>query len=82
MNIAGKTNDGVIFESVIFREDLVEVSFTEEHDRGEGIALIKTVLVDAKRKVPTETDQLLLALQMFVDAARVALRSPPDEVPA
>lgn len=73
-------NTGLAFESVLFRDRYVEVSFTEERDRGNGIARVQTMVVDPT-KLPSEYGDLIDSLVAFVDAASVALRNPPERIP-
>ena len=70
---------GLVFESLMFRDNLVEVSFTEEGDRGDGVARIQTLIIDG-RKVRDEHEELMDALGSFVDAALVVLRNPPERL--
>lgn len=73
---------GIIFESVLFRDQFVEVSFTEPHDRGDGVARIQTVVVDGPGKVGREHQDLMQALTAFVDASIVVLANPPASIPS
>lgn len=72
---------GLVFDSIIWRgEFMVEVSFTEERDRGDGVCLVRTYVVD-RRKVPELYQQLVEALVEFTDEVAVILRNPPEKVP-
>jgi hypothetical protein len=77
----GDRRTGVVFESLIFRGEFVEVSFTEEAERGDQIAMVKTMAVNAQRHIPVQLAELIEALMEFVDAAQVALRNPPNTIP-
>lgn len=80
MSAAIDPQTGVVFESVMFRNQFIEVSFTEEADRGDGVARVQTIVVDAARRIPAEHQAFIAALTDLVDAAGVALRNPPDEL--
>lgn len=71
---------GTLFESIMFRGDVLEISYTESHDRGEGVAMVRTLIVEAPRKVPQEYADFMDALQALVDAGQLALRNPPERL--
>ena len=71
---------GIAYESILFPDRHVEISFTEEPDRGEGIARIQTLIIDGPARVPNEWAAMIAALTALVDAGRVALRNPPDTI--
>lgn len=70
------------FESVLFPENHGEFSYTEPIDRGQGLTRMQTMIIDAPTRVPEEWAALMEALVNLVDAARVALRDPPEVVPS
>jgi hypothetical protein len=71
---------GLIFDSMIWRGDyMVEISFTEERDRGDGICKVSTLVVD-RRKLEDHYRLLIEALVEFVDEGQVILRNPPEMV--
>lgn len=73
-------NSGLIFDSMIFRGDfMIEISYTEERDRGDGICKVTTLVVD-RRKLDDHYRQLIEALVEFVDQGSVILRNPPELV--
>lgn len=59
---------------------MVEISFTEESDRGENIALVKTLVID-RRKSPAYYREFVQALVDFVNEGLVILRDPPETIP-
>jgi hypothetical protein len=72
-------NTGVMFESVLFRMDCIEVSWTEERDRGDQNLLVRTRIVNGARLIPDEYNALIEAIGRFVDAAEVAQRLAVQE---
>lgn len=71
---------GIIPESVIFREGLTELSFTEPHHRNNGIVNVQTLVADPARKTPDEWTRFMIALVDLIEALQLALRNPPDEI--
>lgn len=71
---------GIIFDSMIWRGDyMVEVSYTEERNRGDGICQVTTLVID-RRKLEEQYRQLIEALVDFVDEGSVILRNPPETI--
>jgi hypothetical protein len=71
---------GLSFETVVFHDRYTQVSYTEERDRGEGVAMVRTVIIDGPEKIPVEHQELIEALTAYVDAAQVALRNPAPKI--
>lgn len=70
---------GVLFEQVLFQEgDLLNITYTEKHERGDGVAVVRTVVVDGQRTVPVQYAEFMDALQALVDESLRALRNPPE----
>jgi hypothetical protein len=71
---------GLIFDSMIWRGDfMVEISYTEERDRGDGVCKVTTLVID-RRKLDEHYRQLIESLVDFVDQGEVILRNPPDSI--
>jgi hypothetical protein len=71
---------GLIFDSMIWRGDyMVEISYTEERDRGDGVCKVTTLVID-RRKLEEHYQQLIESLIEFVDQGEVILRNPPDMI--
>jgi hypothetical protein len=71
---------GLIFDSIIWRGDfMIEISFTEERDRGDGVCKVTTLVID-RRKLDDHYRQLIEALVEFVDEGQVVLRNPPETI--
>jgi hypothetical protein len=71
---------GLIFDSMIWRGDyMVEISYTEERDRGDGVCKVTTLVID-RRKLDELYQQLIEALVEFVDQGEVVLRNPPETI--
>lgn len=73
-------DSGMVFESIIFRSGLLEVSFTEPHNRNNGIILMQTAVWDPPTKTPEEYEDFMISLVALVEAAQLSLRNPPDEI--
>lgn len=52
---------------------MIEVSFTEERDRGDGVALVRTVVCD-RSLIKQYHDDLVVSLTDLVEQAQVVLR--------
>jgi hypothetical protein len=77
---ADDQRSGLIFDSVIWRgEHMVEISFTEERDRGDGVCKVSTLVIDW-RKLEGQYRQLIDVLVDFVDEGQVILRNPPERI--
>jgi hypothetical protein len=71
---------GIIFDSMIWRGDfMVEISFTEDRDRADGVCKVTTLVID-RRKLDEHYRQLIEALVEFVDEGQVILRNPPEVI--
>lgn len=72
---------GMAMESVIFRAGLLEVSFTEEHHRNNGIINVQTLVWDPRHPATAEKyDRFMADLVDLIETAQIALRNPPDEI--
>lgn len=72
---------GMAIESVIFPDKHGEFSYTEEADRGDGLVRIQTMIIDGPNRCPEEWDAMVYAIVTLIDAARLALRDPPQQIP-
>jgi hypothetical protein len=75
-----ETESGMSFESIMFRGPVTEISFSEPHDRSEGVVQIRTMVADGARVCPVEHTVFMVALVEFVEALQLALRSPPEDL--
>lgn len=73
---------GIIYDSLIWRGNrMIELSYTEEHDRGENACLVTTLVIDS-RKVEVEYQELLDALGGLVESGSIVVRNPPKSIPS
>ena len=78
--MADDARTGIIFDSVIWRGDhMVEISYTEERDRGDGACLVRTLVID-RRKLPEHDKGLIDTLIEFIDEGEVIVRNPPERL--
>jgi hypothetical protein len=71
---------GIVFDSIVWRGDyMVEISYTEERNRGDGVCQVTTLVID-RRKIEDHYRDFIEALVEFVDQGEVVLRNPPERV--
>jgi len=66
---------------VSFGGDGLEVGYIEDRDRGENIAMFRTLMVPSTL-VEEELAEVLVLLQEIVDRAVNELNKVPDQIPA
>lgn len=72
---------GRIYDSIVWRGDhMIEVSYTEEHNRGPGCCIVSTLVIPHS-KVPEQYQEFLEALTTLVDDGCVVVRDPPGVIP-
>lgn len=73
---------GIIYDSLIWAgNNMIELSYTEEHNRGDGACLVTTLVIDV-RKLEVEYQELLDALGQLVDSGTIVVRNPPKTIPS
>lgn len=73
-------DSGIVLESIIFRSGLLEISFTEPHNRNNGMVNVQTYVWDPPAKTPEEYENFMTAVIELIEAAQLALRNPPDQI--
>jgi hypothetical protein len=78
--IPDDNRSGIIFDSIVWRGDfMVEVSYTEERNRGDGVCQVTTLVVD-RRKLAEQYRSFIEALVDIVDEGEVVLLNPPEQI--
>jgi hypothetical protein len=78
--VADHARSGLIFDSVIWRgEEWIEVAFTEERHRGEGVCKVTTLVVQT-RKVAEYYRLFVEALVELTDEIETVLIAPPETI--
>lgn len=71
---------GITFEAISFSPEVLQLSFSERHDRGENAVLIRTLILNAQERCPEEYEDFMVALIALVEAGQLALRNPPAKL--
>lgn len=72
----------LVIQRVDFRPDgIVEISYSEGHDQGEHVAMVRILLVEANQFEPQVTG-LLEDVTELIDLAVNKLRNPPMTRPS
>lgn len=67
-----------VIQEITFSEELVQITYIEEYDQSEYVAIMKTLLVDST-KVKEELGEAIEACQDLLDAALLIKRNPPKK---
>ena len=68
-------------DSIAFSERGVELSFMEARDETPYVAMVKTLLISPDC-LDEETQEVMEALEAYLDAALTLMRNPPERKPA